>query len=138
MTIARAGHRGRSRWSRAKNAVAAVATVWARCSRGGHAHECYQLLRDVERRVALAVLLAQPDPPELHRGSRTLLEGRPDRHQVVPDLTAAYVQAKLLEWRERDEASAEMTRSAEPVTVGRRNARTHIAVWEWLRSLVAA
>ena len=59
---------------------------------------------DMERRQALAQLLAQPDDPDLQRGHRVLLDGRPDRHEMVPYLAAAYVQSKLLELREREVA----------------------------------
>jgi hypothetical protein len=57
---------------------------------------------DVERRLAIAELLSQPDPPELrHRGSRLLLEGKPDRFDLVPLFASAFVQAKLLALHER-------------------------------------
>jgi len=56
---------------------------------------------DIERRQALCELLSLPDSPDLHRGHRRMLEGRPDRHQLVPQLTSAFIQAKLLELRER-------------------------------------
>ena len=56
---------------------------------------------DVERRVAIAELLSHPDPPELRRGHRIRLEGRPDRFDLVPLLAAAFVQAKLLALHER-------------------------------------
>jgi len=67
---------------------------------------------DVARRVAIAELLAQPDPPELRRGHRLRLEGKPDRFDLVPMLAAVFVQAKLLALEERraqiDSASADV------------------------------
>jgi hypothetical protein len=51
--------------------------------------------------MALCELLTTPDPPDLHRGHVPRLEGKPDRHQIVPRLAAAFVQSKLLEMRER-------------------------------------
>jgi hypothetical protein len=59
------------------------------------------LHRDSERRLAIVELLAQPDPPELRRGYRVRLEGKSDRYDQVPMLSAAFVQAKLLELQER-------------------------------------
>jgi hypothetical protein len=56
---------------------------------------------DVARRVAIAKLLAQPDPPELRRGHRLRLEGKPNRFDLVPILAAVFVQAKLLALEER-------------------------------------
>jgi hypothetical protein len=57
---------------------------------------------DIERRLAIAELLAQPDPPELHRrGHRVRLEGKPERFDLVPRLASAFVQAKLLALHER-------------------------------------
>jgi len=50
--------------------------------------------------MALCELLTTPDPPDLHRGHVARLEGKPDRHQIVPRLAAAFVQSKLLEMRE--------------------------------------
>ena len=35
---------------------------------------------DIIRRQALYELLAEPDPPDLHRGYVRRLEGKPDRH----------------------------------------------------------
>jgi hypothetical protein len=60
--------------------------------------------RDIERRLALAELLARPDPPDLQRGHRLLFEGRPDRFERLPYLAAAFVQARLLDLRERANA----------------------------------
>jgi len=56
---------------------------------------------DLERRIALAELLAAPDPPELKRGFSLRLEGKPDRYRLLPVLAATFVQTKLLELRER-------------------------------------
>ena len=57
---------------------------------------------DFARRVALAELLAQPDPPELDgRGNYLRLPGKPDRYAMVPTLMAAFVQSQLVELRER-------------------------------------
>jgi len=59
---------------------------------------------DIERRQAIYELMAQPDPPDLRRGFVKRLEGKPDRHELVPHLAAMFVQSKLLELRERDAA----------------------------------
>jgi hypothetical protein len=56
---------------------------------------------DLERRQAVCELLAMPDAPELRRGHRPVLAGKPDRYQQVSQLAAAFIQAKLLELRER-------------------------------------
>jgi hypothetical protein len=56
---------------------------------------------DIARRQAIADLLSLPDAPDLHRGYRQTLEGLPDRYNWVPRLAAAYIQAKLLDMRER-------------------------------------
>lgn len=56
---------------------------------------------DTERRQAICELLSLPDAPDLRRGHRRTLEGTPVRFQLVPQLTAAFIQAKLLELRER-------------------------------------
>ncbi len=55
---------------------------------------------DLVRRQALYELLAEPDPPDLHRGFVRRLEGKPDRHAQVPLLAAKFVQARLLEIQE--------------------------------------
>lgn len=57
---------------------------------------------DLERRQAIVELLSIPDAPTLRRGHRLVLPGRPDRHQLLPFLAAAFVQRKLLEFHERD------------------------------------
>jgi hypothetical protein len=56
---------------------------------------------DMERRLAIAALLAQPDPPELRRAHRLRLAGKPERFALVPQLSAVFVQAKLLALHER-------------------------------------
>ena len=57
---------------------------------------------DIERRLAIADLLARPDPPDLARRTHRLrLEGKPDRFEMVPRLAAAFVQRKLLFLHER-------------------------------------
>ena len=57
---------------------------------------------DIERRLAIADLLARPDPPDLARRTHRLrLEGKPDRFEMVPRLAAAFVQQKLLFLHER-------------------------------------
>ncbi|MGE0593577.1 MAG: hypothetical protein AB7G23_06170 [Vicinamibacterales bacterium] len=61
------------------------------------------MLADIERRQALVELLAQPDAPDMKRGHRLRLAGRPDRHQLLPMLAAAYVQSRLLELRACEE-----------------------------------
>jgi hypothetical protein len=57
---------------------------------------------DTERRHALVELLSRPDPTDVKRGHRIILEGCPHRHVQLPRLAAAYVQAKLLELRDCD------------------------------------
>ena len=56
---------------------------------------------DMERRLAIAALLAQPDPPELRRSHRLTLAGKPERFELVPQLSVVFVQAKLLALHER-------------------------------------
>jgi hypothetical protein len=63
----------------------------------------YQTMQpDIERRQAIAELLSLPDGPGLHRSHRLTVEGKPDRHQMLPYLAAAFVQARLLELGERE------------------------------------
>ena len=66
---------------------------------------------DITRRVALHQLLAQPDPPDLHRGNVARLEGKPDRHEQLPQLAAAFVRAKLQELHLRHIAAAARLRA---------------------------
>jgi len=74
----------------------------------------------VERRLAIAELLAKPDPPELQRGHRLRLQGKPDRYAQIPVLSACYVQAQLLALHERraeldlDIPEVEVARAAQP------------------------
>jgi hypothetical protein len=56
---------------------------------------------DLSRRQALYELLAIPDPPDIHRGHVLRFQGKPERHRLLPQLAAAFVQAKLLEIHER-------------------------------------
>lgn len=56
---------------------------------------------DIERRQAICELLSLPDAPDLRRGYRQTIEGTPARYRLVPQLTAAFIQAKLLELDER-------------------------------------
>jgi hypothetical protein len=69
---------------------------------------------DMERRLAIAALLAQPDPPELRRAHRLRLPGKPERFELVPRLSAAFVQARLLALHER---RAEMNECHTQLTV---------------------
>ena len=64
---------------------------------------------DFERRLAIVELLAHPDPPELRRGHRLRLEGKPDRYSLVQSVSAVYVQKKLLELQEHRDAAASST-----------------------------
>ena len=57
---------------------------------------------DITRRVALYQLLDMPDPPDMHRGNVVRLEGKPDRHDILPVLAEAYARGRLLEVRQRD------------------------------------
>jgi hypothetical protein len=56
---------------------------------------------DIMRRLALEQLLAMPDPPDMHRGNVARLEGKPERHEILPLLAAAFVRQKLIELRRR-------------------------------------
>ncbi len=58
---------------------------------------------NITRRVALYELLEKPDPPELHRGFVSRLEGKPDRFDVLPLLAAAFAREKLEKLRRRIE-----------------------------------
>jgi hypothetical protein len=66
---------------------------------------------DLARRHALYELLTMPDPPDIHRGHILRFAGKPERHRLLPYLAAAFVQAKLLEIRERAPLD-DMARSA--------------------------
>lgn len=75
---------------------------------------------DIERRLAIADLLAQPDPTDLGpRRTRLCLEGKPDRFDLLPLLAAAFVQQRMLELHER-RAEAHTTDSGAPPADGRR------------------
>jgi hypothetical protein len=62
--------------------------------------------RRIERCLAIAELLAQPDPPEIRRGHRLKVAGKPNRYELVPVLAATFVQTKLLALHERRAESA--------------------------------
>lgn len=66
---------------------------------------------DLARRYALYELLTMPDPPDIRRGHILRFEGKPERHRLLPYLASAFVQAKLLEIRERAPVD-DMARSA--------------------------
>ena len=68
-------------------------------------NDTFMVRSDIERRQALLELLSRPDSPDLRRGYRRTLAGCPERYALVPQLTAAFIQAKLLDLRERDVAS---------------------------------
>jgi hypothetical protein len=77
-----------------------------------------QLDIDIERRLAISELLAQPDPPEMcRRAHRRTLAGKPDRYDLVPLLSAAFVQAKLLALHERAAESEMPHRHAKEVAL---------------------
>lgn len=76
---------------------------------------------DIERRLAVAELLAQPDPPELRRrGHRIRLEGKAERFDLVPQLAAVFVQAKLLALHERRREADTTTSHATQLAADRR------------------
>ena len=77
---------------------------------------------DMERRLAIAALLAQPDPPELRRAHRLRLAGKPERFALVPQLSAVFVQAKLLALHERrTESNEDHVRSSAAVQASHRS-----------------
>ena len=70
---------------------------------------------DAERRQALVDLLQLPDPSELqHRGHRTTVEGRSNRHQQLSYLTSTFIQAKLMEWGKYDFVDEALVLSKKP------------------------
>jgi hypothetical protein len=73
------------------------------------------MMFDIERRLAIAELLAQPDPPELRRGHRLQLPGKPERFELVPVLSASFVQAKLLALHERRSEHEAFHTATQPV-----------------------
>jgi hypothetical protein len=75
---------------------------------------------DIERRLALAELLAQPDPTDLApRRTRLCLEGKPDRFDLLPLLAAAFVQRHMLELHERRAEADTAEADARPADVRR-------------------
>jgi hypothetical protein len=69
------------------------------------------LRSDFERRLAIAELLAQSDPPELPRRShRVRLNGKPERYALLPWLSALFLQERLQTLEERREAHLERVR----------------------------
>jgi hypothetical protein len=62
---------------------------------------------DAQRRLAIVELLDRPDPPELRRGHRLRVEGKPERFVMLTRLSAMYVQARLLAYEERRRAADE-------------------------------
>jgi hypothetical protein len=66
-----------------------------------HTEDMHDMDSDLIRRQALYELMAVPDPPDLRRGFIRVLDGKPDRHAQLPLLAAKFVQARLLEIRER-------------------------------------
>lgn len=64
---------------------------------------------NAQRRLAIAELLEQPDPPELRRGHRMRVEGKPERFALLPALSAMYIQAQLLALEERRLAAADLS-----------------------------
>jgi len=65
---------------------------------------------DLEKRQALITLLSLPDSPDLERrGHHLTIEGRPDRHLIVPELAANFIQwhrSHADEWSSEAEATA--------------------------------
>lgn len=53
---------------------------------------------DLERRQAIIDLMVIPDAFDPLRRHHITLPGKPERYSQVPQLTAAFVQAKLLEF----------------------------------------
>lgn len=56
---------------------------------------------DTERRQALIDLMSLADAPEMRRGHHRTLEGRADRHLMLRDLAARFVQWHMIELEER-------------------------------------
>jgi hypothetical protein len=57
---------------------------------------------DMIRRQAIAELLAIPDTPDLRRGHRITVEGRPDRYRQISYLASVFIHTKLVALHERD------------------------------------
>ncbi len=56
---------------------------------------------NITRWLAFNQLLALPDPPGMRRSHIVRLEGKPDRHNQLPELAAAFVREKLIEIRQK-------------------------------------
>ncbi len=56
---------------------------------------------ELDKRQALIDLLAMPDSPDLRRGHHVTIEGRSDRHRIVPHLAAMFIQQHMVEMEER-------------------------------------
>jgi hypothetical protein len=85
---------------------------------------------DAQRRLAIVELLDRPDPPELRRGHRLRVEGKPERFVMLTRLSAMYVQARLLALEERRRAVDDKPTAPDTVRCARQHAReeTLIAV----------
>ncbi len=55
----------------------------------------------LDKRQALIDLMALPDSPDLRRGHHVTIEGRSDRHRIVPHLAAMFIQQHMIEMEER-------------------------------------
>jgi hypothetical protein len=54
----------------------------------------------LEKRQALIDLLSLPDTPDLRRGHRRTVEGRADRHLMLNQLAASFIQWHMLQMEE--------------------------------------
>ncbi len=59
------------------------------------------LEQELKRREALVQLLALPDSPDIRRGHHLTVEGRPNRHDLIPELAAVFIQRHMVEQLER-------------------------------------
>jgi hypothetical protein len=75
--------------------------------------------------MAIAELLDQPDPPELRRGHRLRVEGKAERFAMLTELSAMYVQAKLIALEERRSA-ADAPTERQRVVWARRSVREEL------------
>ena len=82
---------------------------------------------DVRRRLAIAELLDQPDPPELRRGHRLRIEGKAERFAMLTKLSALYVQARLIALEERRSA-ADITTEHCNIVWARRSVRREVRI----------
>ena len=76
-------------------------------------------ISDIQRREAVCELLSMPDPFDALRRHRLVLEGRPDRYDQIPQITAVYVQTKLSGLRDRAALRADapaLNRVSPPIT----------------------